>query len=151
LASAGLRRLGFQISPGGQLQIDPDRPSSSSVPCGLLAVHLSVEEMLPCVGQGAIGLEGRENDQRLAAVFARLNDDATWYCVTAERAFLRGMGGGCMSPVAACAERANDQVRMRVVSFREERVRRGEGTARLNEAEALGFRLAEEMKEARKE
>ena len=44
--------------------------------------------MLPCVGQGAIGLEIRENDERMADICGRLNDEETFQCVIAERALL---------------------------------------------------------------
>jgi hydroxymethylbilane synthase len=145
LASAGLRRLGFQVTPDGRLETDPAKQSGAAAPRGLLAVYLAVEEMLPCVGQGAIGLEGRRDDSRLAPIFERLNHRETWYCVTAERAFLREMGGGCLSPVAAYADNVGGQLRLRAVSFRQEQVRRAEGTAVPGEAEALGCGLAKEL------
>ena len=96
LALAGLTRLNFTITPEGKILGD-------AVPDGLLATILDVNVMLPCVGQGAIGIEIRANDERVAAICARLNHHHTFQCVTAERAFLRAMGGGCQSPVAAYA------------------------------------------------
>ena len=74
------------------------------MPDGLLATVLDTEVMLPCVGQGAVGIEVRESDERIAAICERLNHFNTRQCVIAERAFLAGMGGGCQSPVAAYAE-----------------------------------------------
>lgn len=62
---------------------------------------LPVETMLPAVGQGALGLQIRKNDVELAKACAGLNDATTAAEVTAERAFLRALGGGCRLPIAA--------------------------------------------------
>ena len=145
LAAAGLHRLGFHISPESQL-VFPQRPGASDPVPRLHATCLPLEEMLPCVGQGAIGIEGRENDARVAPVLAHLNDAATLTCVTAERAFLKAMGGGCLSPVAAYAELAGAQVRLRAVSFRAAPARYAEKVAPASEAVALGTAVAEELK-----
>jgi hydroxymethylbilane synthase len=83
LALAGLRRLGRG-----------DRPMDI----------LSVEEMLPAVAQGAIGLEGRAGDARIEALLAPLHDSATGSCVAAERALLAALDGSCRTPIAALAE-----------------------------------------------
>jgi len=140
LAAAGLDRLNFTITPAGHLKGD-------AVPDGLLAVVLEPETMLPCVGQGAIGIEVRADDERIATICERLNHYNTRQCVTAERAFLAEMGGGCQSPVAAYAEVVGSQLRMRAVSFRDEQnVRRGEAKRPIKEALELGKQLAEELK-----
>lgn len=139
LALAGLTRLNFKINPDGAL-------SSPAVPAGLLATVLGLDEMLPCVGQGAIGIEIRANDGRIAGIVERLNHSDTFHAVTAERAFLRGMGGGCQSPVGAHAEIAGDQVALRAISFRNETVKRSEGRRPIAEAAALGEQIAAELK-----
>jgi hydroxymethylbilane synthase len=135
LALAGLSRLHFAITPDGQL-------TGESVPEGVLAVVLDTELMLPCVGQGAVGIEIRERDERMEALCARLNHADTFYGVSAERAFLHALGGGCQSPVAAYAEIAGGTVRMRAISFRDGPARRTAGVAPVAEAVALGVRLA---------
>jgi hydroxymethylbilane synthase len=139
LAAAGLARLHFEIAADGKL-------TGEGIPDGLLATILEPEIMLPCVGQGAIGIETRENDARIAAVCAKLNHPATQQCVTAERAFLAAMGGGCQSPVAAYGEIFGDQIRLRAVSFRDGPVRSGEGKRPVSEAAELGRQLAEQLK-----
>jgi hydroxymethylbilane synthase len=146
LAAAGLKRLGFQMDAQGRLTRTVPA-EKDAVPCGLRAGYLSVEEMIPCVGQGAIGLEGRAGDSRLAPVFAGLNDPATWSCVTAERAFLHEMGGGCLSPVAAYAEVSGNQIRIRAVSFREPEVRRSERSGASTDAAGLGALIARDLKD----
>ncbi len=135
LAAAGLQRLGFRIEDNGHL-------SGEGVPASLLAIFLSTDEMLPCVGQAALGIEIRENDPQIALICERLNDPATNACVTAERAFLHAMGGGCLSPVAALALVKGDHLHMRAVSYRNENVVRTEGIRSLHEARELGRDLA---------
>ena len=138
LAVAGLERLDFCIAPDGHLQGD-------AVPDGLLALRLEVEEMLPCIGQAALGIEIRADDERVASLCDRLNHFNTFQCVAAERALLRGMGGGCQTPVAAYAQINGEFVRMRAVSFIGDQVRRAEGKRPIKEAVALGEQLAAEL------
>jgi hydroxymethylbilane synthase len=140
LALAGLTRLKFQITPEGWIE-------GEAVPKGLLASVLDTAVMLPCVGQGAVGIEVRENDERIAALCERLNDFNTLQCVIAERAFLAAMGGGCQSPVAAYAEVAGTQLRMRALSFANGPVRRGQARRPLNEAVEIGQQLAADLKD----
>lgn len=61
----------------------------------------SIEDMIPAVGQGAIGIQIRKNDQRTASVVAALNHPETWMAVTAERALLHTLDSGCQFPVGA--------------------------------------------------
>lgn len=139
LAFAGLKRLGFKINPDGTL-------IGTDVPVGLFATILPLEVMLPCVGQAALGFESRSGDQQTDEIIARLNHPPTLSCVTAERAFLHGMGGGCLSPVAAYGDLADGQLRLRAVSFREEKVRRSEQSSPPNQARELGARVAKELR-----
>jgi hydroxymethylbilane synthase len=139
LALAGLRRLNFKIKPNGTFVGD-------AVPDGLLAAVLDLDVMLPCVGQGAIGIETRADDERTGKIVERLNHFNTFHAVTAERAFLRGMGGGCQSPVGAHAEISGDKILLKAVSFRDETVKRGEGKRPIAEASALGEELAARLK-----
>jgi hydroxymethylbilane synthase len=123
LAAAGLIRLGYSFS---EINAEP----------------LSFDDMLPCVGQAAIGIEIRTQDPDMTALCAKLNDPTTFACITAERAFLKGMGGGCQVPVAAYAEVAGKQLHIRAVSFYSKPARRGELTGPINQAESLGQQLA---------
>lgn len=141
LALAGLSRLHCQITPEGRLQ-------GEGVPEGMLASILDLEVMLPCVGQGAVGIEVREGDERIAAICEQLTHFETLQCVTAERAFLSGMGGGCQSPVAAYAQAHGDQLQMRALSFATGPMRRAEATRPLHEAVELGRQLVTELKGA---
>jgi len=98
------------------------------------------------VGQGAIGIEIREGDEQLATICEGLNHFNTLQCVTAERAFLAAMGGGCQSPIAAYAEVIGNQLRLRVLSFANGPVRRAESKRPVEEAAELGQQLAAELK-----
>jgi hydroxymethylbilane synthase len=138
LAHAGLLRLGYQITPEGRIL-------GKDIPEGLFASIMDVDSMLPCVGQAAIGIETRNSDERIDKICASLNDFASFQCVTAERAFLSGMGGGCQAPVAAFAEPLGDQIKMRAVSFMHGH-KRAEGKRPMSEAASLGAELAEELK-----
>jgi hydroxymethylbilane synthase len=139
LALAGMKRLGFSLNADGTIKGD-------AVPDGLLATILELDEMLPCVGQGAIGIEIRADDERITKICERLNHPDTFHAVTAERAFLRGMGGGCQSPVGAYAEILGGKISLRAISFRDEQVKRGHDRRPIAEAAALGLEMAEELK-----
>ena len=89
LALAGLQRLG--------LDSVPVRP-------------LDIATCLPAVGQGALAVEIREDDDRTADLVEPLNHAGTWTCISAERAFLRRLGGGCLAPASAFARIEGDRV-----------------------------------------
>jgi hydroxymethylbilane synthase len=139
LAAAGLNRLDFSITAEGALEGD-------AVPDGIRAVALDTELMLPCVGQGAIGIEIRADDGRIEKICERLNHFNTHAAVAAERAFLRGMGGGCSSPVGAEATVDGTKLRLRAVSFLNDTVQHAEQTGDVREPEALGAAVAAELR-----
>ncbi len=138
LAAAGLERLGYQVTGDGKL-------IGSGVPEGLLATILEPEVMLPCVGQGAVGIEVRADDERIAPICGLLNHANTLQCVIAERSFLAAMGGGCQSPVAAYAEIAGGKIRLRAASFREAEPRHADAKKPIKQAAELGRELAAEL------
>jgi len=146
LAAAGLHRLHYQIHSDGKLTGPPNPPPDAGkpieAPAGLLATRLELDEMLPCVGQAAIGIEIREGDDKVAAVCEKLNDFNTLQCVTAERAFLKAMGGGCQLAVAAYAEVVGEEIRLRAVSFLGNTPQRAEGRRAIGEAAELGRQVA---------
>lgn len=139
LALAGLRRLHFEITNENMLQGD-------AVPEGICASVLGVDVMMPCVGQAAIGIEVRSGDRRIQQIVSSLNDKSTFDCVTAERAFLAEMGGGCQSPVAAYAQSRDGNVTMTAVTFTSKPAKRANGIARNEEVVTLGRGLAQKLK-----
>ncbi|MEE8318864.1 MAG: hydroxymethylbilane synthase [Dehalococcoidales bacterium] len=63
--------------------------------------YLSLESFLPAVGQGALGIEIRRGDEAVAEIVDTINHLSTWQAISAERAFLYALGGGCRAPIAA--------------------------------------------------
>ena len=74
---------------------------------------MSTDEFLPAVGQGAIGIEARENDKRVREILARINHADTSAAIDCERAFLAVLDGSCRTPIAGHATIAGDAVQFR--------------------------------------
>ena len=138
LAAAGLGRLDFRLTEEGRL-------AGAGVPEGLLWMMLDTDVMLPCVGQAAIGLEIRADDEQAASLCRELNDESTFQCVTAERALLRALGGGCQMPIGAHATLAGTELHLRAVSFLGDQMRRAEARGTVNDATGLGERVASQL------
>ncbi len=68
------------------------------------------ETMLPAVGQGAMAVEIRSDDVKIRELLQKLNDPETNFCITAERAFLRTLEGGCQVPIGANAFLESDKI-----------------------------------------
>jgi hydroxymethylbilane synthase len=91
LAAAGLARLG--LTP----------PGAAALPVGVCT---------PAPGQGLLAIEGRVGDPAATEAAAVLDNGLAHACLTAERALLAGMGGGCMTPVGALCEPDGDALRL---------------------------------------
>ncbi len=89
LAAAGLDRLGVD---------------------DVITERLDPEVMLSAVGQGSIGIEIREDDKEIADYVSVLNDAPTFACVTAERALLAQLEGGCQVPIGALGKLEGDEL-----------------------------------------
>ncbi len=92
LAVAGLKRLGLLSAATALLEVD---------------------EFLPAVGQGAIGIETRADDAATRALVAAINDPDTATALAAERAFLAELDGSCRTPIGGHATVSNGLVRFR--------------------------------------
>ncbi|MBP7016686.1 MAG: hydroxymethylbilane synthase [Smithella sp.] len=106
---------------------------------------LPVETMLPAVGQGALGLQIRKNDDELAKACAVLNDAATSVEVAAERAFLRTLGGGCRLPIAALGKLDGQMLTLEgmLAAPNGTTVIREKISGTIKDAEEMGKKLAE--------
>lgn len=133
LAAAGLKRLGLQ-----------ERIRSVFEP----------DQMLPAAGQGALGIEIRNDRQDLRDALAPLAHERSWLTVTAERAVSRAMGGSCSMPLAAHGQWSGDLLRLQAawgdMDGRLPLVRAaGEArVATLEEADALGLAVAASLRAA---
>ena len=111
---------------------------------------LPPEVMLPAVGQGALGIETRADDHETLRLVAELDDPESHEAVTAERALLRELEGGCQIPLGAWARRENGELRLEACVFSadgKEFVRK-DLRGRPEEAEELGVRLGQILIEA---
>jgi hydroxymethylbilane synthase len=138
LAAAGVKRLGLA-----------DR----------ITEILSHEISLPAIGQGAIGIECRVDDEFIQELIAPLNHHETFTCVTAERAFLKRLEGGCQVPVAAYGRLTSrrdkgsgpadkDGILLMdglVGSPSGQKIIRGRIEGNAEDAESLGIALAEDL------
>lgn len=71
--------------------------------------------MLPAGGQGALAIQSRKDDQRISEILAKINNRDTQICVKAERAFLRGLGASCSTPVGVNAVLENGQLNLKTL------------------------------------
>ena len=125
LASAGLRRLGLA-----------DR----------ISAPVEIEEMLPAVGQGALGIETR-NDEAIVRLLAPLEHEETRAACVAERSLLRALGGGCQLPIAAHAVVSDERLRLDglVAEVSGETIIRASVEGATADAEQLGSELAKRL------
>jgi hydroxymethylbilane synthase len=87
------------------------------------------EILLPAPGQAVIGMECRTNDTETQSVLSTVNNQITYSCVMAERAFTRALGATCASPVAAFCVLEDGDLRMRAQLFSEDGTEMVEGRA----------------------
>ncbi|HXX58465.1 MAG TPA: hydroxymethylbilane synthase [Thermodesulfovibrionales bacterium] len=126
LAAAGVKRLGWAER---------------------ITEVLSPEISLPAIGQGAIGIECRVNDEFINKLVAPLNHGETSTCVRAERALLKRLEGGCQVPIAAHARLIDGKIVMDglVGSVTGDRIVKGHIEGSSEQAAALGIALAEDI------
>lgn len=126
LAAAGLERLGLT---------------------DLITAPFAPEEMVPAVGQGALGIEIRADDTATAALLAPLADRATTVAVRAERAFLAATEGGCSAAVAAHGTilAGGGLALSGLIGALDGRQVRGERFGDADDAEGIGAALAAEL------
>lgn len=128
LAAAGVKRLGWQHR---------------------ITEFLEPSVSLPAIGQGAVGIECRVDDELIHRLIAPLDHAETHSCVRAERAFLARLQGGCQVPIAAYARLQEGTGRLvmegLVGSVSGDRIIRGRAEGPASEAEELGTALGEDI------
>lgn len=112
-----------------------------------ISAMLPDDILLPAPGQGALAVEIRAADQRLRDVLAGLHCTDSGHCVTAERAFMHALGGGCQLPVAALATISGASLRLRgrVLSLDGSLCIEGERHGPAGAAEAIGQALGADL------
>jgi hydroxymethylbilane synthase len=126
LAAAGLKRMGWAEQ---------------------VTEYLTPEVSLPAIGQGALGLEGRRDDEFVREIVSALEHPPTRAAVTAERSLLDRLEGGCQVPIAAHATLAGNRLRLDglVASVDGRRLVQDSVEGPVADARALGTRLAEQL------
>ncbi len=124
LAAAGMKRMGYLEK---------------------ITQYLPVELMLPAVGQGALGLQIKKNDGELAGICGKLNHPQTYAEISAERAYLRELGGGCRLPIAAYGLLENKRLTLEglLAAPNGSTVIRDKVWGEITEAQELGKKLAD--------
>jgi len=127
LAAAGLTRMGWQER---------------------IQQYLNYDLMIPAVGQGAVGVEIREDDHPTQALLKPLNHEVTEIAVTAERKFLSTMGGGCQTPMGGFCEIAHNKIIFRAFVADEDgsNFRNEKTTGKLEDAVIIAERIAQRLK-----
>ncbi|MGV6887703.1 hydroxymethylbilane synthase [Rhodophyticola sp. SM2404] len=128
LAMAGLRRLGMEE---------------------VARSAIAVEDVLPAVAQGAIGIERRMDDSRAAMMLEAIHHTETGQRLAAERAFLRGLDGSCETPIAGLAELDGGTLRLRGEILRPDgsEVLRDDQSCAIEDGEKLGAEMAMKLRE----
>lgn len=126
LASAGLKRLGM---------------------ANRISETLDTDVSLPAIGQGAIGIECRINDEQTNELISSLHDWETGLCVSAERAMNAHLNGGCQVPIAGFAQLNGEKIHLRgLVGSPDGRLLyRYEDSADYAQATVLGQTIAEKL------
>lgn len=126
LAEAGLRRLGLE-----------DR----------ISLLLSPPQMFPAIGQGAIGVECRADDERLHSILSTITDAQVWASVTAERSLLRTLRAGCHAPLGAVTQLRDDTLELEAVLLSADGSQRllAAGSGAVEDANNLGQAVARQL------
>jgi hydroxymethylbilane synthase len=127
LAMAGLRRLGMT---------------------DVVKSAIAVEDVLPAIAQGAIGIERRGDDLRAAAMLEAIHDRVTGQRLAAERAFLAGLDGSCETPIAGLAELHGGTLRLRGEILRPDgsEVLNDDRSAPVEDGAKLGAEMARDLR-----
>jgi hydroxymethylbilane synthase len=126
IAAAGLARLGL-----------PE----------VVTEYLDATTFIPAPGQGVLAAQARSDDTQLLGLLKKLQDDATVAAVEAERAFVAAIGGGCKSPIGACAIIDAEMLTLHGMISSDDGTdtRYDRETGAVTDASAIGARLAERM------
>lgn len=126
LAASGLKRLGWDAH---------------------ITECLPISVSLPAIGQGALGIEGREDDRFVRDLVSQLEHQPTRVTVMAERALLNRLEGGCQVPIAghAVLQEGNLMLDGLVASLDGKRYVRYSSSGSMSEAESIGTNVAEEL------
>ena len=106
-----------------------------------------IEKMLPAIGQGAIALQCKRDDQKILNILEAINDKETYYCIKAERALLEAIGGDCDTAIGGLAKLSNDTVYLKSELFSDDGKKKFEfqSSGHFKEAKEIGYRIGKEL------
>ena len=107
----------------------------------------SVEEMLPCVGQGVIALQTRKNDENILKLIFKVNDENTFNCVLAEREMLKTIEGDCDTAVGGLATINSNLITLKSELFSTDGKKKfsAKTSGRVEEAKKIGIKVGQEL------
>ncbi len=107
----------------------------------------TIEQMLPAIGQGAIALQCKKNDQKTLDILKVINDKETYYCIQAERALLEAIGGDCDTAIGGLAKLSNDKISLRSELFSNDGKKKFEfqSSGHFKEAKEVGYKVGKEL------
>ena len=107
----------------------------------------TVEQMLPAVGQGAIALQCKKDDQKTLNILKAINDEETYYCIQTERALLEAIGGDCDTAVGGLAKLSNKKISLKSELFSNDGKKKFEfqSSGHFKEAKEIGYKAGKEL------
>ena len=109
----------------------------------------TVEKMLPAIGQGAIALQCKNDDQKTLSILKEINHKETFYCIQAERALLEAIGGDCDTAIGGLAKLSNDTISLKSELFSNDGKKKFESysSGHFSEAKEIGYKVGKELLE----
>ena len=107
----------------------------------------STDQMLPAIGQGAIALQCREDDEATLNVIKTINDKETYFCIQAERALLEEIGGDCDTAIGGLARLKNETIFLKSQLFSNDGKKffEFENSGYFKDAKAIGYKAGKEL------
>jgi len=107
----------------------------------------TTDQMLPAIGQGAIALQSKKDDQKTLNILKAVNDKETYYCIQAERALLEAIGGDCDTAIGGLAKLSNKKITLKSELFSNDGKKKFEfqSSGHVKEAKEIGYKVGKEL------
>ena len=107
----------------------------------------TTEQMLPAIGQGAIALQCKKNDQKTLDILEKVNDKETYYCIQAERALLEAISGDCDTAIGGLAKLVNNKIYLKSELFSNDGNKKFEfeSSGDFKKAKEIGYKVGKEL------
>jgi len=107
----------------------------------------NTDQMLPAIGQGAIALQCKKDDQKTLNILESVNDKETYYCIWAERALLEAIDGDCDTAIGGLAKLSNEKISLKGQLFSNDGEKKFEFqiSGHFKEAKEIGYKVGKEL------